>query len=155
MAKAAVGFIETRGLIAVIEAADTAVKAASVELMGFEQIGGGMVAVRFSGDVASVQVAVQAAVQAARQMGEVASHHVIPAPHADVFDLLIQSRKPVCSPNSASTGARPSLSDLESMPVARLRKLVRQTPGVQLKGRRVSHANKEALLTELHRAWQE
>ena len=61
MAQSAIGLIETQGLVGVIEAADTAAKAADVRLLGIERIGGGLVSLRFSGDVASVNAAVQAA----------------------------------------------------------------------------------------------
>ena len=124
MAKSAIGFIETRGLIGVIEAADVAAKAAHVQLMGFEEIGGGLVSIRFSGDVASVQTAVQAGAEAARRVSEVISHHVIPGPHADLVSLLQDSDAPVQNPRTE----RPSLEELQAQPVAQLRQLVRQTP---------------------------
>jgi ethanolamine utilization protein EutM len=151
MAHSAIGLIETQGLVGVIEAADAAVKVADVQLMGFEEIGGGLVSIRFSGDVASVQTAVQAATQAARRISEVISHHVIPGPHADLMDLLegtLTSAQP-------SLPERPAPEELKGLPVTHLRRLVRQTPGAQLKGRQVSHANKEALIADLQRAWQE
>ena len=151
MAKSAIGFIETRGLIGVIEAADVAAKAAHVQLMGFEEIGGGLVSIRFSGDVASVQTAVQAGAEAARRVSEVISHHVIPGPHADLVSLLQDSDAPVQNPRTE----RPSLEELQAQPVAQLRQLVRQTPGGRLKGRQISHANKETLIAELQRAWQQ
>lgn len=155
MSQAAVGFVETRGLIGVIEAADAAAKAASVEIAGFEPVGGGLVAVRFTGDVASVQAAVQAAVEAARQVSEVISYHVIPAPHADLAGLLAQPRPPHSAVPAAAPSARLSSAELEKLSVSRLRQLVRQTPGVRLKGRQISHANKSALIGELRRVWQE
>ena len=155
MSQAAVGFVETRGLIGVIEAADAAAKAAGIEIAGFEPAGGGLVAVRFTGDVASVQVAVQAAVEAARQVSEVISHHVIPAPHADLARLLVQSRQPLATAPAVTPSARPSSAELENLSVSRLRQLVRQTPGVRLKGRQISHANKSALIGELRRALQD
>ena len=151
MAQSAIGFIETRGLIGVIEAADVAAKAAHVQLMGFEEIGGGLVSIRFSGDVASVQTAVQAGAEAARRVSEVISHHVIHRPHADLVSLLQDSDAPVQNPGTE----RPSLEELQAQPVAQLRQLVRQTPGVRLKGRQISHANKETLIAELQRAWQQ
>lgn len=158
MSQAAIGFIETRGLVGLIEAADAAAKAASVELLGFEQVGGGLVSIRFSGDVASVQTAVQAGVEAARQVSEVISHHVIPAPHADLVDLLETSKPPVFDSTStrpAESVALSSLAELENLPVAQLRQLVRQAPGASLKGREVSRANKRTLIAELRRIRQE
>ncbi|MBT4498377.1 MAG: BMC domain-containing protein [Gemmatimonadetes bacterium] len=157
MSQAAIGFIETRGLVGIIEAADAAAKSASVEIVGFEPIGAGLISVRFAGDVASVQAAVQAGVEAARQVGEVISHHVIPAPHADLAGLLRGTAEPPPVPtkeDSTKFPTHPSAAELKKMPVARLRQLVRQTPGTHLKGRQISHANKSALIAELRRAWQ-
>jgi ethanolamine utilization protein EutM len=154
---AAIGLIETRGLVGVIEAADAAAKSAQVELLGIEQIGAGLVSVRFSGEVAAVQVAVDAGVQAALKVTEVISHHVIPAPHLDLKDLL-QGQvpdKPAAAPQQAVAAAAltPDPSELHRLPVVRLRQLVRQLPDSALKGRQVSRANKQALIDELRRAW--
>ncbi|HIG53675.1 MAG TPA: BMC domain-containing protein [Candidatus Latescibacteria bacterium] len=152
---AAIGLIETRGLVGVIEAADAAVKSAQVELLGIEQIGAGLVSVRFSGEVAAVQVAVQAGVQAALKVSEVISHHVIPAPHIDLKDLLQGQPPPapVASPQQTAVTTPPSdPAQLHDLPVARLRQLVRQLPDSALKGREVSRANKQALIDELRRA---
>ena len=143
---AAIGLIETRGLVGVIEAADAAVKSAPVELLGIKSIGGGLVSTHFRGEVAAVQVAVQAGVQAARKVSEVISHRVIPAPHLDVENLLLHQ------PGAATLPTQPPPDELEGLPVARLRQLVRQLPEAQLKGRQVSRANKETLLSELRRA---
>ena len=139
---AAIGLIETRGLVGVIEAADAAVKSAPVELLGIKPIGGGLVSTHFRGEVAAVQVAVQAGVEAALKVSQVISHRVIPAPHLDVENLLLPQPPP----------AQPPPDELADLPVARLRQLVRQLPNAQLKGRQVSRANKEALLRELRRA---
>ena len=153
-AQSAVGFIETRGLVGVIEAADTALKTAQVALLGFEQIGDGLVSVRFGGDVASVQAAVQAATEAAARVSTVISHHVIPAPHEDIGQLLAL----VAPGDPAEAGGQAAavpwsleLDDLQGLPVPRLRQLVRQMPGATLQGRQVSRANRAALLEELGR----
>ena len=143
---AAIGLIETRGLVGVIEAADAAVKSAPVELLGIKPIGGGLVSTHFRGEVAAVQVAVQAGVEAALKVSEVISHRVIPAPHLDIENLLLHQ------PQAATPPAQPPLDELEGLPVTRLRQLVRQLPDAQLKGRQVSRANKETLLRELRRA---
>ena len=152
---AAIGLIETRGLVGVIEAADAAAKSAQVELLGIEQIGAGLVSVRFSGEVAAVQVAVQAGVQAALKISDVISQHVIPAPHIDLKDLLQgQPPAPVASSQQTTATTIPSdPTELHDLPVARLRQLVRQLPDSALKGRQVSRANKQALIDELRRAW--
>ena len=84
----ALGMVETRGLVAAIEAADAMVKAANVQLVGKEQVGGGLVTVMVRGDVGAVKAAVEAGGAAASRLGEVIATHVIPRPHNDVEKLL-------------------------------------------------------------------
>jgi len=84
----ALGMIETKGFAAMVEASDAMVKAAKVELIGFEKIGGGYVTAIVRGDVASVKAAVDAGVQAAQKVGEIVSSHIIPRPHANVDSAL-------------------------------------------------------------------
>jgi microcompartment protein CcmL/EutN len=84
----ALGMIETRGLVAAIEAADAMVKAANVVLIGSEKIGSGLVSVMVRGDVGAVKAAVEAGGAAAARLGEVIATHVIPRPHGDVDKLL-------------------------------------------------------------------
>ena len=84
----ALGMIETKGFAAMVEASDAMVKAAKVELIGFEKIGGGYVTAIVRGDVASVKAAVDAGVQAAQKVGEIISSHIIPRPHANVDSAL-------------------------------------------------------------------
>ncbi len=84
----ALGMVETRGLVAAIEAADAMVKAANVVLIGSEKIGTGLVSVMVRGDVGAVKAAVDAGAAAAGSLGEVIATHVIPRPHADVEKLL-------------------------------------------------------------------
>ena len=84
----ALGMVETRGLVAAIEAADAMVKAANVILIGSEKIGSGLVSVMVRGDVGAVKAAVEAGTAAATVLGEVVATHVIPRPHADVEKLL-------------------------------------------------------------------
>ena len=84
----ALGMVETRGLVAAIEAADAMVKAANVTLIGSEKIGSGLVSVMVRGDVGAVKAAVDAGGAAASQLGEVIVLHVIPRPHGDVEKLL-------------------------------------------------------------------
>jgi len=84
----ALGLIETRGLVGSIEAADTMVKAANVQLVGYEQVGGGYVTVMVRGDVGAVKAATDVGAEAAARVGEVVSVHVIPRPHADVETIL-------------------------------------------------------------------
>ncbi len=84
----ALGLVETRGLVGSIEAADTMVKAANVQLIGYEQVGGGYVTVMVRGDVGAVKAATDAGAEAAARVGEVVSVHVIPRPHAEVEAIL-------------------------------------------------------------------
>lgn len=86
----ALGMIETKGLVALIEAADAMAKAAEVKLVKYEKIGAGYVTIMCRGDVAAVKAAVEAGAAAAERIGEVVSTHVIPRPHADVDDLLLK-----------------------------------------------------------------
>ncbi len=88
MAQEALGMIETRGLVAAIEAADAMVKAANVELIGTEKIGSGLVSVMVRGDVGAVKSAVEAGGSAATRLGEIIATHVIPRPHGDVEKIL-------------------------------------------------------------------
>ena len=80
----ALGMIETRGFVAMVEAADAMVKAAKVELVGYEKTGGGFTTAIVRGDVAAVKAATDAGARAAERVGELVSTHVIPRPHANV-----------------------------------------------------------------------
>ena len=80
--------VETRGLTAAIEAADSMVKAAEVTLVGTEKIGSGLVSVMVRGDVGAVKAAVEVGGEAASRLGELVAVHVIPRPHADVEKIL-------------------------------------------------------------------
>ena len=84
----ALGMIETKGLVAAIEAADAMVKSANVQLVGKEQVGGGLVTVMVRGDVGAVKSATDAGAAAAEKVGELVSVHVIPRPHAEVDNIL-------------------------------------------------------------------
>ena len=88
MALEALGMVETRGLVAAIEAADAMVKAANVELIGTEKIGSGLVSVMVRGDVGAVKAATEAGAAAGQRLGEIVAVHVIPRPHADVEKIL-------------------------------------------------------------------
>ena len=88
MALEALGMVETRGLVAAIEAADAMVKAANVQLIGTEKIGSGLVSVMVRGDVGAVKSAVEAGANSASRLGELIATHVIPRPHEDVEKIL-------------------------------------------------------------------
>ena len=84
----ALGLIETKGFVGMVEAADAMVKAAKVELVGYEKTGGGYVTAIVRGDVAAVKAATEAGQRAAERVGEVVSVHVIPRPHANIDAAL-------------------------------------------------------------------
>ena len=88
MVQQALGMVETRGLVAAIEAADAMLKAANVELVGTEKIGSGLVSVMVRGDVGAVKAAVESGSAAASRLGEIIATHVIPRPHNDVEKIL-------------------------------------------------------------------
>ena len=88
MTKESLGMVETRGLVANIEAADAMVKAANVVLVGQEKIGAGLVTAMVRGDVGAVKAATDAGAAAASKVGEVVSVHVIPRPHVNVDAVL-------------------------------------------------------------------
>ena len=88
MAQEALGMVETRGLVASIEAADAMLKAANVTLVGTEKIGSGLVSVMVRGDVGAVNAAVEAGSASASRLGELVATHVIPRPHTDVEKIL-------------------------------------------------------------------
>ncbi|NIV76157.1 MAG: BMC domain-containing protein [Gammaproteobacteria bacterium] len=84
MASQAIGMIETRGYVAALTAADAMVKAANVEIVARNEVGGGLVSVVVKGDVGAVKAATEAGAEAANGIGEVVAVHVIPRPHADL-----------------------------------------------------------------------
>lgn len=89
--KEALGLVETKGLVGAIEAADAMVKAANVEITGYEKIGFGLVTIMIRGDVGAVKAATDAGASAARKVGEVISVHVIPRPHSEVERSILNS----------------------------------------------------------------
>lgn len=84
----ALGMVETKGLVPLIEAGDAMLKAANVELLGWQKVGSGYVTVMVLGDVAAVKAAVDAGASAASKVGEVLSVQVIPRPHGDLQKVL-------------------------------------------------------------------
>lgn len=88
MKQEALGMIETRGLVAAIEAADAMTKAADVAIIGTEKIGSGLVTIMVQGDVGAVKAAVEAGSAAAQRLGEIVAVHVIPRPNTDIKKLI-------------------------------------------------------------------
>jgi ethanolamine utilization protein EutM len=84
----ALGLIETKGFIALVEATDAAIKAANVEFHSWDKVGSGLATVIVTGDVAAVKAATDAGAAAAGRVGEVISVQVIPRPHDDVDSIL-------------------------------------------------------------------
>ena len=97
----ALGMIETRGFVAMVEASDAMVKAAKVELIGFEKIGGGYTTAIVCGDVAAVKAATEAGARTAEKVGELVSVHVIPRPHENIDAALTLGRGPKKSSKAA------------------------------------------------------
>lgn len=104
----ALGMIECRGLVAMIVAADAAVKAANVRLIGYEKVDAGLVTAIVRGEVAAVKSAVEAGAAAARQVGEVTATHVIPRPHGEVDEGIpvLQTGETTRKPISGSVNPR-------------------------------------------------
>src|SRR5437868_3546245 len=100
----ALGMIETKGFVGLVEASDAMVKAARVELIGYERIGGGYVTAIVRGDVAAVKAAVEAGSRAAEKVGELVSVHVIPRPHVNV-DLSLPLGRSVQARASVGRGS--------------------------------------------------
>ena len=88
----ALGMIETKGLVALIEAADSMLKAANVQMVGWEKVGSGLVTAFVVGDVAAVKAAVDAGASAAGKIGEVVSVQVIPRPHEELASVLPKAK---------------------------------------------------------------
>ena len=93
MAQQALGMVETKGLVALIEASDAMLKAANVQMIGWDKVGAGLVTGFVTGDVAAVKAAVDAGAGAAGRVGEVASVHVIARPHDELPAMLPKPRK--------------------------------------------------------------
>lgn len=100
----ALGMIETKGLVALIEASDAMLKAANVSLIGWQKIGSGLVTAMVVGDVAAVKAAVDAGSTAAQRIGEVVGVQVIPRPHEDLGSVLpLLGKKNAPAPAGASS----------------------------------------------------
>ena len=105
----ALGMIETKGFVALVEASDAMVKAANVELVGWDKIGSGLVTAFVAGDVAAVKAAVDAGAAAASRIGEVVSVQVIARPHEDLSGVLSFVKSTSAATSSKSPQKRRSL----------------------------------------------
>jgi len=93
MAQEAMGMVETKGLVALIEASDAMLKSANVTMLGWDKVGSGMVTSFVQGDVAAVKAAVDAGAEAAGRVGEVVGVHVIPRPHDELGAITPKAKK--------------------------------------------------------------
>lgn len=167
----AIGMIETRGLVAAIEAADAMVKAANVSLTTRQQVGGGLTTVIVQGDVGAVKAATDAGAAAAERVGELISVHVIPRPAGDVGAMLedmytqqtgetgMAAEEPGPPVESAEAGPAPkaerkSMDVLKGMTVLNLRSLLRKQPHVDIGNEIIRSARKDELLKAFERAYQ-
>ncbi len=174
----ALGMIETSGLLSAIEAADAGLKAADVRLLGTDYVRGGLVMVRFEGDVAAVQAAVDAGALAAQRVGNVVSAHVIPRAMPEVFCMLASDvgvgpsrlhqqgcancggceggmrEMRACAraaeeARAAQSSELPTMEELMGWKVVALRSLARRLPGIGLSADEIRYAKKEQLLEAL------
>ena len=137
--------VETRGLVAAVEAADAMVKSARVTLLGMEKADAGLVTILIEGETAAVQSAVDAGRAAAEKVGEVVAGHVIPRPATEV--RAMQQGELKARPAASSSSSAPS--DLSSMTVRELRAHARSQEGLSIQGREIARANRQQLLDAL------
>ncbi len=176
----ALGLVETRGLVAAIEAADAMVKTANVVLVGKEQTNPALITIKVVGDTAAVRAAVDAGAAAAQRVGELVSRHVIPRPAEGMEDLIYAKgarsqpdvedelregpiedsdeetpEVPYTMPEGLTEEQQEYFKSLEAMTVHELRRHARGVEGLKIYGREISRANKGELLEELMRVKRE
>ena len=153
MEATALGMIETIGLVSALEAADAGLKAAQVRLLGRDYVRGGLVMVRFSGDVAAVQAAVDAGAAAARRVGAVFSAHVIPRAMPEVVRMLVSDHEDGRreAALAAPEDQAPGMDTLSGWKVLALRQYARRLPGFPLRPSEIRYANKALLLESMKR----
>jgi len=140
----ALGLVETRGLIAGIEAADAMLKAADVRLVGVEQTIPALITVKVVGETAAVRSACDAGAAAAARIGQVVAVHVIPRPAEEVRRVFLSEPAPRPSAPPIPGGA--PAAALEDLTVKELREIAREQPDFPLRGRAISRATKDQLL---------
>lgn len=151
----AIGFLETLGLVAAVEAADAMLKASRVRLVQQQRTVPGLITHFVVGETAAVRSAVEAGATAAGNVGKVLGKHVIPRPAPDVWEKLIGVKRPELDGDMKSRPAKASMSsgsepqDLESLTVAELRTLARERDSEGLKGRAIARARKAELIAYL------
>ena len=168
----AIGLIETSGVIAMVVAADVALKTSEVRLLGYQNVRSGMVTVIISGNVDAVAIAVEAAVRKARSIGNVYNFAVLTRAENETWDMLEQQSSRVkgiwtqadaipihSSPLDVTkvsevTGVT-SVQRWEAFNVEQLRRMVRKLPQTELTGRQISKANRQMLIDLLLRYLKE
>ncbi len=170
----ALGLIETRGLVAAIEACDAALKTAEVKLVSIDRVDAGLMTVKIVGEVAAVQSAVEAGQMAAARVGTLVAAHVIPRPDTSLYEELIyvevrpHKKQPAASNTKPSASAGSHISPpvttrlphttpppattesetppFESMTVQELRRYARTLANFPIQGREISRASKQTLI---------
>lgn len=160
MSDEALGFVETRGLVAAIEACDAMLKAARVRLLARQITNPALITICVAGETAAVKAAMDAGARAAERVGRVAGTLLIPSPAEGITSLAMGLSRESWGPSSTRERSLPSATDassaapaapasmeaLSAMPVRALRALARRLPGMPLGGRRISQATREELL---------
>ena len=136
----AIGMIETRGLVAAVEAADAMLKAAQTGLVCKQHVGGGLVTIIVTGEVGAVKASVDAGSAAASRVGQLVSIHVIPRPDPSVGQMIEQH--PVTLREEEPVA-------LDSMTIAQLKALARRRPDIEMTSAQILHATKAELLARL------
>jgi microcompartment protein CcmL/EutN len=146
----ALGLVETKGLIAGIEACDAMLKAANVRLVGIEQTVPALMTVKVVGETAAVRSSVEAGAAAAERVGTVISTHVIPRPSSGVAAAFIEdvAARPDAPPIAGATADDPDDS-LDEHTVKELREMAREIEDFPLRGREISRATKDELIALL------
>lgn len=146
----ALGLVETKGLVAGIEACDAMLKAARVRLVGLEQTVAALITVKVVGETAAVQASVDAGAAAGERVGQVVSTHVIPRPSDEVFAVFVENAESRPSPPAVARAVRQSTTDdLSARTVKELRALAREREDFPLAGREISRATKGELVALL------
>lgn len=150
----ALGLVETKGLVAGIEACDAMLKAANVRLVGVEQTIPALITVKVVGETAAVRSAVEAGAAAAERVGAVVSKHVIPRPADETAALFLEAPPRRPSATALPGGSAPEAPglgapSLEAMTVRELREMARDREGFPLSGRAISRATKDELVALL------
>ncbi len=152
MQREALGLIETRGMVAAVEAADASVKAANVRLVCCEKVKGGLVTIQVLGDVGAVKAAVDAGSAAAARVGTVVAVHVIPRPHEELVEMLGLAPPPGPATGPRATEEAAPTDELEAFTVTELRRVARALPSIGLTRPEIRDATKQRLIRAIRAA---